>query len=56
LVYSAATTSAHRIIYNNVTGILTYDSNGSLAGGAIAFAKLSSGLQPVLTAGSFQII
>jgi Ca2+-binding RTX toxin-like protein len=33
-----------RIIYETDTGKLFYDSNGSAAGGAVQFAKLSSGL------------
>ncbi len=42
-----------RIIYETDTGKLFYDSNGSAAGGAVQFAKLSSGL--VLTASDFSI-
>ena len=41
---AAATTAAHRIIYNSATGTLTYDSNGSAAGGATQFAILDTGL------------
>jgi Ca2+-binding RTX toxin-like protein len=41
-----AGTAAHdlddRIIYNRLTGIVTYDSNGSLAGGATEIAYLSN--------------
>jgi Ca2+-binding RTX toxin-like protein len=43
-----------RIIYETDTGKLFYDSNGSAAGGAVQFAKLSSGL--ALTANDFSII
>jgi Ca2+-binding RTX toxin-like protein len=43
-----------RIIYETDTGKLFYDSNGSAAGGAVQFAKLSSGL--ALTANNFSII
>jgi Ca2+-binding RTX toxin-like protein len=43
-----------RIIYETDTGKLFYDSNGSAAGGATQFAKLSSGL--ALTANDFSII
>ena len=41
---AAATTAAHRIVYNSETGTLTYDSNGSAAGGATQFAILDTGL------------
>jgi Ca2+-binding RTX toxin-like protein len=40
----AAADAADRIIYNNVTGALSYDSNGSAAGGATQFATLDTGL------------
>ncbi|MFM7228284.1 MAG: Calx-beta domain-containing protein [Cyanobacteriota bacterium] len=51
-----ATSLAHRIIYNNTTGMLTYDSNGSMAGGATRFAMLPIGLQSVLSASAFQVV
>ena len=41
---AAATTAAHRIVYNSATGALIYDSNGSAAGGATQFAILDTGL------------
>jgi Ca2+-binding RTX toxin-like protein len=41
---AAATTAAHRIVYNSTTGALTYDSNGNAAGGATQFAVLDTGL------------
>ena len=41
---TSATDTADRIIYNSATGALTYDSNGSLPGGATQFAILSAGL------------
>jgi Ca2+-binding RTX toxin-like protein len=41
---SGATTAAHRIIYNAGTGSLSYDSNGSAAGGATVFAMLDPNL------------
>jgi Ca2+-binding RTX toxin-like protein len=40
----AATTTAHRIIYETDTGKLFYDSNGSAAGGNVQFATLTPGL------------
>jgi Ca2+-binding RTX toxin-like protein len=42
------------IVYNQTTGALFYDSNGSTAGGAIQFATLTN--KPVLTAGDFVVI
>ncbi|MCV3243644.1 calcium-binding protein, partial [Mesorhizobium sp. ZC-5] len=41
---AAAADALDRIIYNNVTGALIYDSNGSAAGGATQFATLDAGL------------
>ena len=41
---AAATSAAHRIVYNSATGALIYDSNGSAAGGATQFAVLGTGL------------
>jgi Ca2+-binding RTX toxin-like protein len=41
---AAAADALDRIIYNNVTGALIYDSNGSAAGGATQFATLDTGL------------
>jgi Ca2+-binding RTX toxin-like protein len=43
-----------RIIYNNATGALIYDSNGTGAGGATQFATLSTGL--ALSNTNFQIV
>ena len=43
-----------RIIFETDTGKLFFDSNGSTAGGAAQFAKVSSDLE--LTASSFSII
>jgi Ca2+-binding RTX toxin-like protein len=43
-----------RIIYNNLNGVLYYDSNGSAAGGAVHFATLEAGL--ALTASDFTVI
>jgi serralysin len=43
---AAATEADDRIVYNNSTGALIYDSNGSVAGGIVQqFANLSAGLQ-----------
>ena len=50
-----ATTSDHRILYDNATGTLTYDSNGSASGGATIFATLPTGLGASMHAGLFSI-
>ena len=42
------------IVYNQATGILSYDVNGNAAGGAIAFAVLVN--KPVLAANDFAVI
>ena len=43
---AVATEADDRIVYNNSTGALIYDSNGSVAGGIVQqFAILSAGLQ-----------
>lgn len=56
--WSSATGLAHdaddRIIYNTGTGVLTYDSNGNAAGGAVAFATLTT--KPAITAADFVVI
>ncbi|MFO0017405.1 MAG: M10 family metallopeptidase C-terminal domain-containing protein, partial [Synechococcaceae cyanobacterium] len=52
-VGSAASTPNQRILYNSVTGTLTYDSNGSAAGGSVVFATLSTGL--ALTSSLFSV-
>jgi Ca2+-binding RTX toxin-like protein len=41
---AAATTATQRILYNNATGSLLYDSDGIGAIGSIAFATLTTGL------------
>ena len=51
---SAAHDTSDRVIYNPATGVLTYDSNGSAAGGSVQFAVLSAHL--VLTNADFVII
>jgi Ca2+-binding RTX toxin-like protein len=43
-----------RIIYETDSGKLFFDSNGSAAGGAVQFAKLSSGL--ALSGSDFSIV
>ena len=42
------------LVYNNVTGVLSYDADGSAAGAALAFATLAS--HPALTAADFTVI
>jgi Ca2+-binding RTX toxin-like protein len=53
-VKGVALDSTDRIIYETDTGKLLYDSNGSAAGGAIQFAKLTANLS--LTSADFFII
>lgn len=50
-----ATRPAHRILYDNATGTLSYDSDGSGIAGATVFARLSAGLAGVLTAECFTV-
>lgn len=55
VVGAAATTAAHRIIYNQTTGALLYDADGTGATAAVQFATLSS--KPTgVTAADFMII
>jgi Ca2+-binding RTX toxin-like protein len=54
VVGSAAADASDRIIYNNLTGQLFYDADGSGAGAAVQFATLSPGL--TLTASDFSVI
>jgi Ca2+-binding RTX toxin-like protein len=42
------------IVYNQATGLLSYDSNGNAAGGAIAFAVLTN--HPALAANDFLVV
>ena len=42
------------IVYNKASGLLSYDSNGNAAGGAIAFAVLTN--KPTLSANDFLVI
>lgn len=50
---SAATTAAHRIVYNNITGALLFDSDGAGGQAAVQFATLTPGLG--LTASHFEV-
>jgi Ca2+-binding RTX toxin-like protein len=54
VVGTAATNANQRILYNSASRLLSYDSDGIGAIGAIGFATLSSGL--ALTNASFSII
>jgi Ca2+-binding RTX toxin-like protein len=53
VVGATATSASHRILYNSATGLLSFDRDGNGAAGAIAFARLSSGL--ALTNTSFTV-
>jgi Ca2+-binding RTX toxin-like protein len=54
VVGSAALDANDRIIYDNLTGQLLYDADGTGAGAAVQFATLSPGL--TLTASDFTVI
>jgi Ca2+-binding RTX toxin-like protein len=49
----AATTSAHHILYNSTTGVLSYDADGVGGVGAMAFARVTAGF--VVTADDFTV-
>jgi Ca2+-binding RTX toxin-like protein len=51
----AATSANHRIIFDNLSGALLYDADGSGAGVAVQFATLT-GLSGLLTNEEFLII
>jgi Ca2+-binding RTX toxin-like protein len=53
-VGAAARDADDYIIYNQMTGALFYDSNGSAAGGAIQIAALVN--KPVLTVSDFVVV
>jgi Ca2+-binding RTX toxin-like protein len=50
---AAASAPSHRVIYDPATGLLSFDTNGSAAGGSTRIAKLAAGLD--LTAGDFVV-
>ncbi|WP_013322187.1 calcium-binding protein [Gloeothece verrucosa] len=51
VIGSEATTADQRLIYNDLTGVLLYDSNGNAAGSEQQIAQLNSGL--ALSAANF---
>jgi Ca2+-binding RTX toxin-like protein len=51
---SAAMTPQQRIVYNETTGVLSYDADGSGSGKAVAFAQLQPGQS--LTASDFRVV
>jgi hypothetical protein len=50
----AAVTRDQHVIYNQATGIVSYDADGSGAGAAIAVAQLTPG--QALTAQDFKVV
>ncbi|MCC6793282.1 MAG: PQQ-dependent sugar dehydrogenase, partial [Thermomicrobiales bacterium] len=42
---AAASTASHRIVYDPASGFLSFDTNGSAAGGSTRFVKLAAGLE-----------
>jgi Ca2+-binding RTX toxin-like protein len=52
-VGSVATLASHRIVYEQTTGKVFYDANGSVAGGQIQFAQVTAGT--ALTSADFLI-
>jgi Ca2+-binding RTX toxin-like protein len=53
LIGTAATTASQRILYDNATGELSYDSDGNGAAAAVAFGTLTPGL--LLTSSQFSV-
>ena len=53
-VGAAAHDADDRIVYNKTTGVLSYDSNGNLGGGAVQLAILTT--KPTLTFADFLVI
>jgi Ca2+-binding RTX toxin-like protein len=53
VVGPGATAATHRIVYNNVTGVLLYDADGAGGAAAVQFAVLAPGL--ALGADSFEV-
>ncbi|MEH7830501.1 beta strand repeat-containing protein [Gemmobacter denitrificans] len=51
---AAATTAAHRVIYNAATGQLFYDADGNGAGARVLFATIDTGL--ALTQADFLVV
>lgn len=51
-----ATDADDFICYNNTNGVLSYDSDGSGSGVAIAFATLGTAIHPTLTASNFVVL
>lgn len=52
---AAAHDADDRIVYNKATGVLSYDSNGNLAGGSVQLATLTT-TKPTLTFADFIVI
>jgi Ca2+-binding RTX toxin-like protein len=52
---TAATDGNQRILYDNATGVLAYDSDGIGATAAIAFATITPGLALTITSSSFSV-
>jgi Ca2+-binding RTX toxin-like protein len=50
---TAATTIAHRIVYDQATGALYFDADGSKEGAQVQFAKVNPGT--ALTTSHFQL-
>jgi Ca2+-binding RTX toxin-like protein len=54
VVGAAATTAAHRIVYDQATGGLFYDADGSGGGGSVLIARLTAGT--TLSLGDFEMV